>query len=68
MVGELIRIVLPAIIKDDGAGDAEPSDDVLLNEPSYVGGGDGGDRLNLYPLGEVVHSLSSELQGTDNRR
>ena len=55
IVGELIDIELPAVIKDHDVGDAQASDDVLPNEPSYFGGGDGGDGLSLYPLGEVVY-------------
>jgi len=55
IVGEPISIKLLAVIKDDGTGDAEASDDVLPNEPSYFGGGIEGDGLGLYPLGEVVY-------------
>jgi len=56
-----IGIELPAVIKDDSTGDAEGSDDVLPNEPSYFGGGDGGDGFGLYPLGEVVYRYKEIL-------
>jgi len=46
---------LHAIIKYDGVADAEASNDVSPNKPSSFSGGDGGDGLGLYPLGELVH-------------
>ena len=54
IVGELIGIELPVIIKDDSTGDVEASDDVPPNEPSYFSSGDGSDGFGLYPLGKVV--------------
>jgi len=61
VVSEPIGIEVPAIIKDDGTGDAEASNDVLPNELSYFSGGDGGDSLSLNPLGEVVHCYKKIL-------
>jgi len=41
VVSEPIGIELPAVIKDDGTGDAKASNNVSPNECSYFSGGDG---------------------------
>ena len=61
IIGELIGIKLPTIIKDDSTGDAEASDDVPPNEPSYFGGGERGDGFSLYSPGEVVYHYKEIL-------
>ena len=54
IVGELSDVKLPAVIEDDGVGNAKANDDVLPYEPSYFSCGYGHDGFGLYPLGEVV--------------
>jgi len=61
IVGEFIDVELSAVIEDDGTGNAEASDDVSPNKPSYFSGGYRGYGLDLYPLGEVVHSHKEVL-------
>ena len=54
IVDELIGVEWPAVIKDDGMGNVEASDDIPLDEPPHIGCGCGGNDLGLYPLSEVV--------------
>ena len=55
IVCELTGVKLPAIIKNDGAMNAEAGDDVSPNKPSHFSGGYRGYGLSLYPFGEVVN-------------
>jgi len=54
VVSELSGIELSAIIENNGARNAEETDDVPPYETSYFGCSYGGDGFGLYPLGEVI--------------
>jgi len=54
IIDELIGVELSTVVEDGGTGDAEASDGVSPNKPSYFSSGYGGYSLGLYPLGEVV--------------
>ena len=55
IVCEFTGVELPAVIKNDGARNAEVSDNILPNEPSCLSGSYKGYGLGLYPYGEVVN-------------
>jgi len=56
VVSELSSVELSATVENDGARNAEASDDVPPYEPSYFSRSCGGDGLGFYPLNEVVNS------------
>ena len=61
MVHKLTGVKLPVVVKNDGARNAEASDNVSSNEPSYPNSGYRGYGLGLYPFCEVVNHYKKVL-------
>jgi len=54
IVSGLSGVELSAIVENDGARNAEASDDVPPHEPLYFNCSYGGDGFSLYPFSKVV--------------
>ena len=55
IVGGFCCVELSLVVKDHCSRNAKGSDDIFLNEISELGRSNGGDSLNFYPHGQVIH-------------